>query len=147
MRKEMVIAAGLVLALAGCGREVPFTVLDGGSSGGCLLRRTQMVVRTQFEWEQFWATFTACPGKQPAVDFSRQMAIVYATGMRGGGFSLTLDRIGEDREGNLVVHLTTRAPRAGCMGPANIIYPRVVALTAQRSVRVRFETRHKSLRC
>jgi hypothetical protein len=130
------------------GAEVPFTVLQGGPPGRCLPRAAEGVARSRGEWERFWRDASACPDAAPAVDFAREMVVVHALGVRyNGAVGLTLDRISDDGRGGLVVHLTTTSPRPGCPVTANIVYPRVIAVTPQRPGPVRFEVRQRLTRC
>lgn len=150
----LAMAAGVACgSTAGAGSarsvtEVPFTVLQGGPPGACFPRAAQGVARSREEWERFWREASTCPDMAPAVDFTRQMVLAHALGVRySGAVALTLDRISDEGRRGLVVHLTLTSPRPGCPVTANIVYPRVIALTPQRPRPVRFDVRHRRTRC
>jgi hypothetical protein len=125
-------------------RAVPYTTLDPLPGGRCLQSRVAVVARTAAQWERFWRA-SGCDA--PAVDFSRQMAIVHALGLRGGSFSLTLDGVTRDRAGALTLYLTTTSVRAGCVTTANVIFPRVIVVTPRHDGPIRVVTRHRVAGC
>jgi hypothetical protein len=141
----------LAVALAGgcAGRKVPFTLLQGAPAGGCLSRHTEAVLRSGDEWERFWREKSTCPTPTPReVDFSRQVAVVYAMGFQNtGAVKLRLDGMSETAEGGVAVHLTITAPEPGCPVPMNVVYPMVVAVAPRAEGPVHFEVRHRRRRC
>jgi len=124
-------------------RAVPFTEIEGPGAA-CRGRRMAVVARGQEEWRQLW---DACGATAPAVDLTGRMAIVYASGWAGGGFSMQLEGVTENAAGDLVVHLATTSPRAGCTEPASVVYPRVAVLVPARDAPIRIVRRHRRTRC
>jgi hypothetical protein len=150
MTRKLLAALGAgVLACAGCarGREVPFAPLPDTLARSCLREPAEAVMRSAAEWERFRAA-AGCADAAPAVDFAREMVLVYALGRQyTGAVRVRMDRLAAGRDGSLTAYLTVTRPTPGCAGPGNIVYPRVALRTPHRAGEVRFEVRQRRESC
>lgn len=148
MRRAASLVA-VILALAGCGggEEIPFEGVERMARGACFPTREGFVVRSARELGWLLAR-PRCDGPVPSVDFSREMLVIYASGMRGGGsHEVRVTRVDRGEDGALVAHVTVRGPGPGCMVSANVTYPRVVIRTARVDGPVRFAVRTRVRDC
>jgi hypothetical protein len=114
---------------------IPFRVLESGSSSGIETDGFEgRVVRSQAEWEAFWAEHrsnTNEPGTPPAVDFSREAVVAVFMGQQpSGGYAIEVTQVADGVTG-LVVHYATTRPGDDCVAAAVITQPfQVVAVEA-----------------
>jgi hypothetical protein len=80
--------------------------------------RLREVIRDGEAWNAFWSA--AMENRQPtpetpAVDFESEMVIVASMGRRGtGGYSIAIEDVTRDSEGDLTVVVRETAPGSNC---------------------------------
>jgi hypothetical protein len=81
----------------------------------------RMVIRDANGWAQFWSELGA--GEQPAIDFTRDVAIVVSAGQRpSGGYEIAVDRVSQ-ADGELSIEVVERTPGPNCMTSASVTQP------------------------
>ena len=100
----------VAVALAQPAEVRPMSVARGGFSG--IGNATEVVVRSNGDWEKLWKSHAAAQQPVPAIDFAREMVVAVFLGSRPtGGFSVEI--VGARREGEvLVVEYVERTPPA-----------------------------------
>ncbi|MCA1811688.1 MAG: protease complex subunit PrcB family protein [Halobacteriales archaeon] len=106
---------------------IPFRVLESGDSSGIETDGFEgRVVRSQAEWEAFWAEHrsnTNPPGTPPAVDFSREAVVALFMGQQpSSGYAIEVTQVADGVTG-LVVHYATTRPGDGCVTAAVVTQP------------------------
>jgi hypothetical protein len=86
----------LFTAVGAFGQDVLFRTLDQGGYSG-INRATNLVLRTQSEWEKLWKQHqerVQPPAKVPAMDFEKEMVVAVAMGQKStGGYSIKITSI------------------------------------------------------
>ena len=123
------------------------TVLESQYSGIRTPRRA--VIRDAEQWRAFVREATNVDGANPAapaeVDFTREMAIVAAMGLRrSGGYSIAIENI-FSAEGKLRVVVREVAPKTGSMTTQALTAPLVVVRLARSNDPVSFVERPDKL--
>ncbi len=101
--------------------DLPFETIDKGSNSGfeegCgfLHSGSEVVIKSQVEWERFWATHTSnSSGRpQPFVNFGRETVVSVVLGCQSttGGPAIEVSRV-EDLDGETRIHVLSD-PRPG----------------------------------
>ncbi|HEX5869362.1 MAG TPA: protease complex subunit PrcB family protein [Longimicrobium sp.] len=111
--------------------------------------RTQLVVRTQAEWEQawrrMWKNHSPVPAA-PAVDFEREVLVLAAMGTRSsGGYRVQVQHAAAHPD-HVVVRVIETSPGGGCVTTAALSEPVDVARLPRTDLPIRFrvvETVHE----
>jgi Tfp pilus assembly protein PilV len=110
----------------------------------------QQVVRDQAAWQALWTRLhvNASPAPAlPAVDFTRDMVVVAAMGMKShGGYKIAITAAAEDA-GKVTVEVTETSPGARCMNAMMMMSPVVVAKLPRRAGDVTFNVVRKIVDC
>jgi Tfp pilus assembly protein PilV len=110
----------------------------------------QQVVRDQAAWQALWTRLhvNASPAPAlPAVDFTRDMVVVAAMGMKShGGYKIAITAAAEDA-GKVIVEVTETSPGARCMNAMMMTSPVVVAKVPRRAGEVSFNVVRKVVDC
>lgn len=108
-------------------------LLDAADSG--IRERARVVLRDQAEWRAFWNAAMAkrLPVPEvPAVDFSRDMVLAAALGVRStGGHDIMVSEVRRDDDG-LSVRVLEISPDPGCLVTQALTAP-VVAVRVPRA--------------
>jgi hypothetical protein len=118
--------------------------------GGVFDDAAQLVVRDQPAWQALWARLNvnASPAPAlPAVDFTKDMLVVAAMGMKGhGGYKVAITGAAEDA-GKVTVEVTETSPGARCMNAMMMTSPVVIARLPRRAGDVAFNVVKKVVDC
>ena len=110
----------------------------------------QQVVRDQAAWQALWTRLhvNASPAPAlPAVDFTRDMVVVAAMGMKShGGYKIAITAAAEDA-GKVTVEVTETSPGARCMNAMMMTSPVIVAKLPRRAGDVTFNVVRKVVDC
>ena len=111
----------------------------------------RIVVRDHSSWQALWAQiyrgYAPVP-PVPAVDFSRDMLVVVALGLRSsGGYSILVDTANEARDSGLVVTVRSISPGPKCGVTAALTQPVDIARVPRRDGEVSFLERSEVHTC
>ncbi|HKW01413.1 MAG TPA: erythromycin esterase family protein [Vicinamibacterales bacterium] len=110
----------------------------------------QQVVRDQPAWQALWTRLNsnASPAPTlPAVDFTKDMLVVAAMGMKGhGGYKVAITGAAENA-GKVTVEVTETSPGARCMNAMMMSSPVVIAKLPRRAGDVAFTVVRKVVDC
>lgn len=102
----------------------------------------RIVVRDETSWQALWSQiherFSEVP-PVPAVDFSREMVVVVALGLRSsGGYSILVDAAHEASNAGLLVTVRSISPGSKCARTAALTQPVDIARVPRRDGEVSF---------
>ncbi len=124
--------------------EVHTTAISG------IMDRRRLVIRTQQDWESFWAEFAANASPlppAPAIDFDQQMVIAATMGRRNtGGFTISIEGIFEDGD-RLITRVLETAPGPGCLTIQVITAPATAVVLDATDATVEFVEGNAATRC
>jgi hypothetical protein len=94
--------------------------------------QARLLIHDADAWEQHWTQIVGDGMPAPAVDFSREMIVLAAMGMRSSsGYDITVEGVFEHADG-LYIQVRESSPGQGC-GVFTIITAPVVALAVPRT--------------
>jgi len=147
-----VVGCSLVWLLAGCVEEgpqpepIPFESLGTGQSATFDADTTEVVVRSEEEWEAIRGEMRP-PQPFRSVSFDDDMVVVLARKARTGGYSVDVRRVyrlGDE----VVVQYVLGVPEDDCIITQGETTPfRAVAFDRVDDAEVRFESRRQTYRC
>jgi hypothetical protein len=109
----------------------------------------QFAVRDLEQWSDVWNRAFAAMAEippRPTVDFSSEMILVAAQGVRGSsGYDVSIDRIRSGDDG-LIVDVTVTAPHRRCMVLTVVTSP-VMMVRVPASSRIRFFEHTRTTSC
>lgn len=104
--------------------------------------RRRVVIRTQTEWEAFWAEFAgnlAPRPDPPTIDFAEKMVVAATMGLRStGGYSISVEGIFEDG-GRLIVRVLETSPGPKCGTIQAVTSPATAVTVATSNNSAEFE--------
>jgi hypothetical protein len=112
-------------------------------------RSARLVIRDSAAWRMAWDTvhIRSSPMPLPAVDFSKEMIVVAALGLRNaGGYSIYVDSASESASGIEVV-IRSVSPGKTCGVTAALTQPVDIARLPRREGAVRFAERSEVSEC
>lgn len=119
----LVISLASLITLAG--KDILFTTIDRGLQSG-IRERTNIIARTEAEWEDLWGRHTAGTGhkmRPDSIDFSREMIIGVFRGKTNGPFPVEVTKA-EIADNGLTVYFHEISPPEGFpLGTAIAAYP------------------------
>ena len=108
------------------------------------------VIKDEAAWKAFWKTIhenqTPAP-PVPAIDFSREMVVVAAAGMKpSSGYAMQVMSASEAK-GEVTVVVQATSPGAGCMNAMMMTSPVDIARIPKRDGQVRFDVKRVTRDC
>ena len=108
------------------------------------------VIQDETAWKTFWtmihANQTPAP-PAPAIDFSRDMIVVAAAGLKpSSGYAMQVVSASEAK-GEIVVVVEATSPGAGCMSAMVMTSPLDIARLPKRDGKVRFDVKRVKKDC
>ena len=156
--KRIALSLALAAAAAGCGdgpgwllapersegagEQVTFQRLDNGARQfSAIVQRERLVIETPQAWASAWAliqgTLVPVP-PVPAVDFTRDVVVVVATGRRAtAGYSIRVERV-ERVAGETTVRVVETSPGRTCVLAQVLTSPFDVVLIPRSALPLRF---------
>ena len=110
----------------------------------------QQVLREQAAWQALWtrlhANVSPAPAL-PAIDFTKDMVVIAAMGMKShGGYKIAITAAA-DEAGKVTVEVTETSPGARCMNAMMMTSPVAVARLPRRGGDVTFNVVRKVVDC
>ena len=156
---------GFAMLNSACAGSEPSTALSGApvsivrlrpepysfSSNSGFQNPARLVVRDALHWKVVWAqTFhgmTPVP-PLPAIDFSREMVVVAALGLRSsGGYGILIDGASEIDTDEVAVEVRSISPGSRCFVTAALTQPVDIARLRRHDGPVRFVERSEVHSC
>jgi hypothetical protein len=123
------------------------TLVQHGGNHSPYHEHARLLIHDEDEWEQRWSQIVGDDTPSPAVDFSRDMVLVVAMGVRStSGYSITVEGVFENAEG-LYVQVLETSPGPNCGVLDAISAPVIAVAIPHRDVPVFWLERADTVSC
>lgn len=152
-----IICLLMLAAIQGCNSskdiaksDIKFELVSKGPASG-IDDRKQVVIKSESEFRAKFAEVNSIFYPQPeapAVDFSKYTVIAVFQGTKNnGGYTIKIDKISYDEDGNVKVSVIETSPGSNCVTTDAITHPYYIVKIPKTDAKVLFDVKQEVFNC